>query len=201
MKNPIYLVLLFLSVQLYAQDTVKMQVVYGVEDHLLQGILDFENISINQVKLSGPSIENKHYQIILKEYVKGALKDSKVLFDSSESEFFKIKTDTFQFNIISKITDRNDFKVALQFNGFGSKKNYFKLKSTDYPYALKDFLGDRSEIDVQTSGFPVLTLITPTIHSDGSASYCEVAQSKVTAEDLGKEYNMPQNFLLEMKLK
>ena len=201
MKSFIYLGFLLLITGLHAQDATQMQIVYGVEDKLLQGVLNFENISINQVKLSGPSISGKHYQLILKEYIKGNLKETTVLFDSAEADFFKIDKDAFQFNVISKITERNEFKIELQFNGFSSKKYYFPLKSTDYPYALKDFLGEKNEVEVAPSRFNILALITPTIHADGSASYCEVAQSGVEAKDLGKVYDMPQNFILEMKLK
>ena len=201
MKNLLYAALLLFSMHLTAQDTAKIQIEYGVKDHILQGVYDFENISINQVKLTGTSIDNKHYQLILKEYVKGTQKNSTVLFDSSESDAFKVEEGVLQFIILSKITDRNDFKVQLQFNGHSSKKYYFELKNTDYAFALKDFLGSANEIEVPISRFPILALITPTVHTDGSASYCEVAQSDIAPEDLGKHYNMTQNFILEMKFK
>lgn len=201
MKYIIYAFSLLLSIPLSAQNTTKLKVVYGVEDPSLQQIIDFENISVNQVELIGDDLIDKDYVLTLEEYVKGRLKESTVLFDSSEANAFKIKRNSLSFTIISKITERNAFKIELYFNGFRSKKSYFDLKITDYAYALKDFLGAQQEIDVPLDGFSLLALITPTVYSDGSTSYCEVAQSNVAPEALGEEYKMPQNFLLKMKIK
>jgi len=201
MKYIIYAFCLLLSIPLSAQNTAKLKVVYGVEDPSLQQIIDFENISVNQVELIGDDLIDKDYVLTLEEYVKGRLKESTVLFDSSEANAFKIKRNSLSFTVISKITERNAFKIELYFNGFRSKKSYFDLKITDYAYALKDFLGAQQEIDVPLDGFSLLALITPTVHSDGSTSYCEVAQSNVAPDALGEEYKMPQNFLLKMKIK
>ncbi|WP_149303958.1 hypothetical protein [Pareuzebyella sediminis] len=200
MKYMLYAFCLWLSIPLNAQNTATLKVDYGVEDPSLRQIMDFENISVHRVELNGDNLVDKNYVLTLEEYTKGRLKGSTLLFDSSEANAFKIKRNSLSFTVISKITERNEFKIELYFNGFRSKKSYFDLKITDYAYALKDFLGAQQEIDVPLDGFSILALITPTVHADGSTSYCEVAQSNVAPEALGEEYQMPQNFLLKMKI-
>ena len=67
---------------------------------------------------------------------------------------------------------------------------------------MKSFLGGKSEMKVPVKGkFYIMSLITPTLHKDGSSSYCEIAQSGVDPEKLHERYNLPHYFLIEMTLK
>ena len=43
--------------------------------------------------------------------------------------------------------------------------------------------------------------ITPTIHEDGSSSYCEVAQSDIAPEKLGAHFKIPHYFLITIAFK
>ena len=45
----------------------------------------------------------------------------------------------------------------------------------------------------------ILTYIMPYQKKDGSKQYCEVVQSGVNPEELGKKYGIPRYFLIEIK--
>lgn len=67
---------------------------------------------------------------------------------------------------------------------FGSKKSYYIIYSAADDYAVKNFFGNNKEIILDvTKKNAILSVITPTKHEDGSASYCEVAQSGIAAEN------------------
>ena len=82
-------------------------------------------------------------------------------------------------------------------NRFGSKKSYFHLSGDYEKYALKDFFGNKKELLVSgSSKTTIFAIITPTIHEDGSASYCEVVQANEKPEKLGEKFKIPHYFLL-----
>ena len=67
---------------------------------------------------------------------------------------------------------------------------------------MKDFFGSKLTIELpMTEEIPLFAIITPTLHKDGSASYCEVVQSDIKPEELGKHFNIPHYFLVTMKIK
>lgn len=47
----------------------------------------------------------------------------------------------------------------------------------------------------------VFEIITPTIHKDGSGSYCEVAQADEKPEKLGEKFKIPHYFLINITFK
>ena len=67
---------------------------------------------------------------------------------------------------------------------------------------MKDFFGSKKElsIDLQKKN-AVFAIITPTIHEDGSGSYCEVAQSEIAPEKLGEHFKIPHYFLITITFK
>jgi len=57
---------------------------------------------------------------------------------------------------------------------------------------LKDFFGGENFLEVSaTQRFPILAIITPTTHKDGSGSYCEFVQSDLKPEDIGIHFKIP----------
>ena len=93
-------------------------------------------------------------------------------------------------------------KTFVRGRNFGSKKSYFKLFQNSDDYALKDFFGNKKEIEVPIGReFPAFAILTPMKHNDGSASYCEVVQSNIKPEKLGDFFHIPHYFIVMMKFK
>lgn len=82
---------------------------------------------------------------------------------------------------------------------FTSKKQYRKLYLDSDLYAVKDFFGgsDKYKINLSNSN-ALFAIITPTVHLDGAGSYCEVVQSNIKPENLGKVYSIPHYFIVRI---
>lgn len=181
---------------------VAMKIEYGSGSQDLQRILRFEGIGLTSLILSGEKLTGKDYELSIKEYVDGKLVKTDKLFDSSEDNYFKIKSDKLHFYAVSKLTDNDEFKLQFQFDGFSTRQYSFPLLKAHSIYAVKDFLGPKGELEVPVNKeFNMFALLTPTRHADGSSSYCEVAQSGIKAEELGNHYKLPHYFLIVMQIK
>lgn len=197
----ILLLLLICTNFMFSQENVKMRIKSSVIDKDLSNILNFENIAISKIELSGKKLIGLNYQINIKEYKNGKLTSTTELFESGSYDLFKIKNKNFRFTVLTKIIDKTKLKIALKFDKFGSKTLFFDLIETKFPYVMKDFLGQKGEIDVPLDKeFYITAIISPTMHEDGSGSYCEVVKNG-NPEELGEKFNIPHYFLLEMKFK
>ena len=179
-----------------AQNTVKMTNNYGSENSEIQDLLDFENVYVEQLHFESESLKGKQYQIHIEEYKNGKHIRTEMLFDGSESDYFKMDAAKESVKFFFKMKDG---KLATYIRGkkFGSKKSYFKLTSDADKYALKDFFGSKEELKIDfTKKNAVFAIITPTLHKDGSGSYCEVAQSEIAPEKLGEHFKIPHYFLV-----
>ena len=184
---------------LNAQNDITMNVRYGVENKNLQNILAFENINYEEVIFSG-ELSDKDYQISIQEYKAGKLAKTDTLFDSTDSDQLKIKRDSLTLTFLSQNLNN---KLTLQLMGshFSSKKLIYDTSSKNGKYAIKDFLGTKSSEKVPSNGpFPILGIITPTIYADGHGSYCDVANSGIAPENLGKKFGIPHYFIIQMQL-
>lgn len=185
----------------YSQEMVKMKIERSFENKELNRILEFESININKFEFSSKAIIGKNYEINLLEFKDGKLVSTKSLFDSSELDYFKIKDKDFKFIILTKFIDDKKLKIALRFDRYGSATYYFDLLETKFGYTTKDFLNIKGNAEVELGkDFYLNAIISPTIHKDGSASYCEVVETK-NPENIGVEYNIPHYFLIKMKFK
>ncbi|MEJ7861276.1 MAG: hypothetical protein WKF90_06520 [Pyrinomonadaceae bacterium] len=176
-----------------------MRINYGSENVDLQSILQFEDIDLNKMSFSGNDLKDKDFQISIKEFVRGKLSKTEVVFDSKEDDYFKIKSDKFIFRVLTKVSSENTVKFDFQFNGFSKQKEY-KVAAGQKEFALKSFLGSKPELamPLNTNTY-ILTYMMPYVKKDGSTQYCEVAQSGVNPEDLGKKYAIPVYFLIDIK--
>ncbi|WP_286927609.1 hypothetical protein [Flavobacterium sp. UBA4197] len=187
----------------FAQNTVKITNNYGSENREIQDVIDFENIYIERLNFEGGQLNGKYYEINIQEFVKGKLVHKELLFDGAETDFFKINSDKESLKFFFKMADRK-LKTYIRGMKFGSKKSYFKLQDDSDKYALKDFFGSKEELFLDINSqqeIPVFAIITPTIHKDGSGSYCEVVQSDIKPENLGTHFKIPHYFLITMKFK
>ena len=174
---------------------------YGSENKEIQDIIDFENIYIEKLNFESENLQGKSYQIFLEEYVNGKLKQTSMLFDGTETDYFKIDSEKESLKFFFKLSD-GKLKTYIRGKKFGSKKSYFKLSSDSDKYALKDFFGSKKELNIDLSKKnSIFAIITPTIHKDGSGSYCEVAQADEKPEKLGEKFKIPHYFLITITFK
>ena len=203
MKTKIKLLLIFLVLSniAFAQNEVKMTNNYGSENIDIQGLIDFENIYIERLNLESKELNGKFITVSIEEYKNGKLKNTSILFDGSESDYFKIDSNKESLKFFFKMTD-GKLKAYIKGQKFGSKKAFFKLYEESEKYALKDFFGTKKELNLDINKKnPVFAIITPTIHKDGSGSYCEVAQSNIAADKLGEHFNIPHYFIVNIEFK
>jgi hypothetical protein len=200
-KIKVLLTFLVLSNIAFAQNVVKMTNNYGSENPEIQDLIDFENIYIEKLNFESEKLNGKFITISIEEYKNGKLKNTSILFDGSESDYFKINSDKESLKFFFKMTD-GKLKTYIRGKKFGSKKSFFKLYEDSEKYALKDFFGIKSELnlDIKEKN-AIFAIITPTIHKDGSGSYCEVAQSNIEPEKLGENFKIPHYFIVNIEFK
>lgn len=201
MKIKLLITIFFISSAVFAQNTVKMTNNYGSENSEIQNIIDFENIYIEKINFEDEKLKGKFITISIDEYKNGKLKLTSILFDGSESDYFRIGSDKESLKFFFKMTD-GKLKTYIRGQKFGSKKSFFKLFEESEKYVLKDFFGSETELNIDISKKnAVFAIITPTIHKDGSGSYCEVAQSNIEAEKLGEHFKIPHYFIINIEFK
>lgn len=180
----------------FGQETIKMTSSYGSDSPEIQDLIDFENIFIQKLNFQGDKLKGNSYTINLEEFKKGKLTKTSTLFDGTETDYFKIDTDNESLKFFFKLSE-SKLKTYIRGKKFGSKKSYFKLNTDADKYALKDFFGNHEEMNIELNKkTAVFAIITPTIHKDGSGSYCEVAQSNINPEKLGEHFKIPHYFLI-----
>lgn len=185
----------------FSQNTIKMTYNGENENKEIQGLIDFENIYIEELNFESENLKGKSYQINLEEYVNGKFTKVSMLFDGTESDYFKIDSDKESVKFFFKLSD-GKLKTFIRGKKFGSKKSYFKLFSDSEQYAVKDFFGSKKELNIEfDKKNAVFAIITPTINKDGSGSYCKVAQSDEKPENLGKKFKIPHYFLITITFK
>ena len=176
-----------------------MRVSYGAENTDLQSVPYFEEIGLGKMSFAGNDLKNKDFQISVKEFVRGKLTKTDVVFDSKEDAYFKIKSDRFVFRVLTRTAAENTVNFNFQFDEFSKQKKY-KIAANQRDFALKSFLGSKPEISMSLNANTyILTYMMPYVKKDGSTAYCEVAQSGVSPEDYGKKYAIPVYFLIDIK--
>lgn len=182
-----------------ADSDIKMRSQYGSDEIELQSVLYFEDIGLEKLTFSGSDLNNKDYLITISEFVDGRSTKTDVIFDSKDDSYFRIKGNEFTFLVLSKVTSEKTVKIEFQFNGFRKRKEYV-VSNDQKEFALKNFLGSKSELIIPSNANTyILTYMMPYTKADGSTQYCEVVQSDVSAEDLGKKYAIPRYFLIGIK--
>lgn len=201
LKIEIFYLIMFMTNLVFGQNTIKMTSNYGSENNEIQDLIDFENIFIQSLNFQGDKLKGNFYIINLEEFKNGKLIKTSTLFDGSETDYFKIETDNESLKFFFKLS-HGKLKTYVRGKKFGSKKSYFKLNTEADKYALKDFFGSNEEMNIELNKkTAVFAIITPTLHKDGSGSYCEVAQSSIKPEKLGEHFKIPHYFLITITLK
>jgi hypothetical protein len=202
MKKLIYSLILISSLT-FAQN-VKVTSDYGSENRDVQDLISFENIFFDKLNFQSDNLKGKSYEIVLEEFRNGKSIKTSVLFNGAEADIFKIDNDKVSLKFAFKLSNGKlkTFVIGstVTGQGFYSKKHYSKLYNDEDDYSLKNFFGSKEEISLDINKKnAIFAIITPTIHEDGSGSYCEVAQSGVAPEKLGEKFKIPHYFLVTIK--
>ncbi len=202
MKIKIFISIFILGINLLsAQTKIKVKTKYGSENTEIQNLYNFENIFVQQFCFKSEKLKGKSYLIKLLEFKKGKKVNSTILFDGTESDYFKINSNETSLKFNVKL-DNEKLKIQIATDKFISKKLYFELKEEDDKYVLKDFFGRNSEIKIDIDkSTSILALITPFINEKGFGSYCDVANSKINPNKLGKHFKLPHYFLINIEFK
>ncbi len=188
--------------QTICQDMGTLSIDSGPESEEMLDLMAFQGINYEKVKIKAPGIKGKDYHITLKEFEGGALKRSDVIFDSSRDVFFKIKADSLDFKVLTQVDASGFFNLMVNFKRFSISEKYSLPEHKTGDYVLKNFLGSKDEIPFKIKGSNyLLVYMTPFVHGDGSASYCEVAQSGVNPEQLFEKFKIPHYYLIELTIK
>ena len=166
-----------------------------------ESLLRFEDIDYAKIAIRGKEIEGKSFEIRIKRFDKGRETLSAVQIDSAElGSLGKVTSEGLSFKMFSKVQD-GTAKFSFQFPRFTAKNTATASKSK-FKYAMKNFLGseDSIRLDLSKENY-FMAFLLPTVHADGSASYCEVAQSGVAPEQLGSKFNIPTYFLASIRFK
>lgn len=202
MKKTLLFVVLFFATIAFSQ-TLKITQNYGSSNPEIQELMDFQKIYVENFNIENPELRNKNWEINISEYVEGKLTSKTKLGDTSEADFLKIRYSPFAIKMFTQI--KNGYlTINGKFYNYNTKTLHLKLseKSKEDDYILRDFFSMKLvlEYPIQEE-FPLFAIITPTIHKDGSSSYCEVVQSDIKPEKLGEHFKIPHYFLVTMKIK
>lgn len=202
MKIKIVTLLMFISTVVFSQ-TVKVTQNYGSTNPEIQELMDFQKIYLEKFNFENEKLSGKHWELNILEFIDGKLKNKTQLGSTSEADFLKIRYSPFTLKLLSQIRD-GDITVSAKFYNFNTKTLHFKLPNDSNfdGYVVKDFFGGKIVNEYKLDEeFPLIAIITPTMHDDGSSSYCEVVQTNVKPENLGSFFRIPHYFLVTMKFK
>lgn len=195
--------LTLLTGQIAFGQTAKMELKYGTTDESVYRLMSFQNIYLETVKFKGTAVNEKYYQVFVKEFKESKLIRTDTLFDGTEADIFKIDGDSVSFQLFAQ-TDNNEVRIQIMAPRFSSKKLKYKTYPKNGDFVLKDFLGIKHDLDVPVGQpFYTFAIITPTKVNEGIkvASYCDVAQSNSNPENFGTKFNIPHYFLIQMVIK
>jgi hypothetical protein len=195
------LALLLTAAQFFAQSSPILTIKRGVDNFDLDNILDFQDIDYEKFAIRGAGLKGKNFKVLVKEFKNGQLTKTDIAFDSKEDQdYFKIKSDSLKFVVMTQVDANHFFKLVMRFNGFGIDKRYKVDPDKTGEFALKDFLGPKTETTIDLSGPNyLLAYMTAFVRKDGSTSYCEVAQSGMDPEKLWDKYAIPHYFLVVLE--
>lgn len=200
-KQFILLGLLFsLANTAQAQSNIRFTSTEGVENEDLMNVLRFQDIHFAKVKLNGNHLWGKNFKIFIRDFQNGKLHASHEVFDSREDEFFKVKEEELSFSVLAQRTQNQSVKIDIRFLGFGISKE-FSVGAGQKDFALKSFQGAQQSLAAPIGkAFPLFSFLMPYRGKNGASYYCDVVQSGVAPEDLGKKFGLPRYFLIEMQL-
>lgn len=182
-----------------AQSNIKLSTIDGVENEDLMNILRFQGINYHKVKFSGTHLWGKDFKIVIRDFANGKLIKTYEVFDSKEDEFFKLKEQEFNFNVLVQKTPNGKAKFDFRFLGFGIVRE-IALGADQKDFALKSFQAGSNEV-----GFPInqsqsiLAFTMPYQSKGKSTQYPDLINANVPPENLGRQFKIPRYFLVDLR--
>lgn len=198
-KGIVYLCMWAAGLSFCRAQEIKMTVEFGVKEKVINHILDFQNITIENFKFKGEALKGKVPVIIMKEFEKGELVKTDTLLNGIQDKtFLEIDSSYYEFRFFSELDNENlKFHTWIRNARFGAGRRQYTLQKDKFGYAMKDFFADKKVLTYETGqSIPLLAMITPHEQKNGWGSYCEVVQADVKPEDLGKHFGIPHYFLV-----
>lgn len=195
-----FLAICFLAAAGYSQTDAFIEVDRATGPADLQQLMYFEGISLERLKIRSAALKGKNFSILIKEFKNGKLIRTETAFNSNEDEYFRIKSDTLEFSVISKMSDTSEFRLQFQFPGFSSARKFRVSPRDKDTFALKNFFGPKTQLPIDPKGTNYfLAYMMPYVKPDKSTAYCEVAQAGLDPEKLYDTYKIPHYFLAAIK--
>lgn len=187
----------FLNAQ---QKEITLQTTFGSENKEIQDILRFQDVETTILNFTGTDLKGKDYTILVKEFTNGNLSKTDTIMNSKTYDYVPaIAADSFKFKFFVKTEINNKVKMTFMFDRFSTTK-YYDIKTSEDSYALHDFLGNEKSIPIEVKKETyVLGYFLPYLDKEsGWKKYCEVSGSKVSPEEWGSKFNIPNYFLVEI---
>ena len=184
----------------YSQTDATIEVDRASRPADLQQLMYFEGIGLERLKIRSPELKGKNFSILIKEFKNGKLTRTETAFNSKEDEYFRIKSDTLEFSVLSKMSDTSEFKLQFQFPGYSAARKFSVDPRNKDTFALKNFFGPKTQLPIDLKGTNYfLAYMMPYVRPDKSSAYCEVAQAGLDPEKLYDTYKIPHYFLAAIK--
>jgi hypothetical protein len=182
-----------------AQSNIKLSTTEVVDNEDLMNVLRFQGINYSKVKFTGTHLWGKDFKISISDFVNGKLIKTHEIFDSREDEFFKLKEQEFNFNVLAQRTSAGKAKFDFRFLGFGVVKE-FNLNVDHKDFVLKGFQSGKTEVDFSTNrNQSILAFMMPYKTKKGAMQYVDINGSGIKPEELGQKFKIPRYFLIDVR--
>lgn len=183
-----------------AQSTIKLSVIEGSNNEDLTHVMQLQDIQLSKIKLDGSDLIGKNFQLFLRDYSQGKLVKSHLIFDSKEDGVFTIKEKEFGFSVLAKKIAPTKMRIDFRFVGFSVTK-IVDIQKEHQDFILKNFQDNLDGINIPLhTNQSFLVLLMPYQLSNKSMRYIDTALTDLKPEEFGRTFNVPQYFLLDIKI-
>ena len=184
----------------FSQSSIKLSTSEGANNEDLMHVMQIQDIQLSKVRLNGTDLIGKNFQIYLRDYSKGKLSKSHLIFDSKEDGVFTIKEKEFGFSVLAKKITPTKIRIDFRFVGFAISK-MLDVKKEHQDFVLKNFQDNLDGINIPLhTNTSFLALLMPYQLPNKSMRYIDVALTDLKPEEFGRTFNVPRYFLLDIKI-
>lgn len=184
----------------FAQSSIKLSTSEGSNNEDLTHVMQLQDIQLSKVQLSGSDLVGKNFQLFLRDYSKGKLVKSHLIFDSKEDGVFTIKEKEFGFSVLAKKIESTKMRIDFRFVGFSVTK-IVDIKKDHQDFILKNFQNNLDGIHIPLhTNKSFLALLMPYQLPNKSMRYIDAALTDLKPEEFGRTFNVPRYFLLDIKI-